>query len=146
MSPAQDAPPASFHDAVARLRTFLRANGRPEAVVWINPEDLVSVGPRLHVRVRSPNRRWMDAQVRYELGLDRKLGILLCQLCQAPGLSCCHVYIPKNASDADQRALCGGLKLSFAEEARRANAVTNRLYWRWVKMIGQTDAGALKIP
>ena len=139
MSPSVDAPPASFHDAVARLRSYLRANGRPEAVVWINPEDVVAVGSRLHVRVRSPNRRWMDAQVRYELGLDRKMGILLCQICQAPGLSCCHLYIPKNAGDAEQRALCGGLKMALADERRRANAVTSRLYWRWVKTIGRQD-------
>lgn len=139
MSPSLDAPPASFHDAVARLRSFLRSHGRPDAIVWITPEDVVAVGKRLHVRVRSPNRRWMDAQVRYELGLDRKMGILLHQVCQAPGLSCCHLYIPKNASDAEQRNLCGGLMLSFSEEVRRANPVISRLYWRWAKMIGRQE-------
>jgi len=81
----------------------------------------------------------MDAQVRYELGLDRKMGILLYQICQAPGLSCCHVYIPKNASDAEQRALGGGLKMALSDERRRANAVTSRLYWRWLKMIVRQD-------
>lgn len=145
VSPALDVPPATFRDAVARLRSYLKAHGRPEAVVWINPEDVVAVGSRLHVRVRSPNKRWMDAQVRYELGLDRKMGILLYQVCQAPGLSCCHVYIPKNANDAEQRKLCGGLQLSFSDESRRVNAVTSLLYWRWVKLIGRQDGFPPKI-
>jgi hypothetical protein len=139
LSPSVDVPPASFRDAVTLLRSFLRSHGRPEAVVWINPDDLVSVRSRLHVRVRSPNRRWMDAQVRYELGLDRKMGILLYQLCQAPGLSCCHVYIPRNASDAEQRALCGGMKIALSDDSRGANAVTSRLYWRWLKLAGRPE-------
>lgn len=144
MNPSADVPPAVFHDAVALLRSFLKANGRPEAVVWINLDDVLSMGARLHVRVQSPNRRWMDAQVRYELGLDRKMGILVYMVCQAPGLSCCHVYIPKNASDAEQRGLCGGLKFTLSGETRRANAVTSRLYWRWLKMFGRQDALVLK--
>ena len=86
----------------------------------------------------------MDAQVRYELGLDRKMGILLYQICQAPGLSCCHVYIPKNANDAEQRALEGGLKIALSDERRPANAVTSRLYWRWVKMVGRQDGFIVK--
>lgn len=139
MSPSLEVPPASFHDAVARLRCFLKANGRPEAIVWINPDDIIAVKARLHVRLQSPTRRWMDAQVRYELGLDRKMGILLHQLCQAPGLSCCHVYIPKNSRDAEERMIATGLKLSFSDEVRRASGVTSRLYWSWLKMRGRPD-------
>lgn len=139
MSLSADLPPASFHDAVTRLRSYLRTHDRPEAVVWVNPDDILVAGSRLHVRVRAPTRRWMDAQVRYELGLDRKMGILLCQVCQAPGVSCCHVYIPKNASDAEQRQLHGGLKILVSGDERRANVVTSRLYWRWLRMVGRPN-------
>ena len=144
MSPSLDVSPVSFHDAVARFRTFLRANDRPEVVAWINPEDVMAVKTRLHVRLRGPDRRWMDAQCRYELGLDRKLGILLEQVCEARGISCCHVYIPKNARDAEALAIEAGLKMSVSQETRRARGVTNRLYWAWVNMRGRSDPFKLR--
>ena len=137
MSPSVDVPPAAFHDAVNRFRSFLRVHGRPEAIVWIRPEDVIAVNSRLHVRLDSPSRRWMDAQCRYELGLERKMGIVLDQVCQAPGLSCCQVYIPKNAAEAEQRLGGGAFNLCLSAEDRRAKAVTSRIYWRWLKMRGR---------
>ena len=137
MSPSTADTPVSFHDAVERLRAYLRANGRPEAIVWIKPDDLIVKGSRLHVCVRAPNQRWMDAQVRFELGLDRKMGILLRQVCQAPGLSCCYVDIPKSAADASQRNLDSRLGFAGTSGVRQAIAVTNRLRWSWLKMSGR---------
>ena len=137
MSPSLDVPPADFHEAVSRLRAYLRAHGRPEAIVWIKPEDVIAVNSRLHVRLDAPSRRWMDAQCRYELGLERKMGIILDQVCQAPGLSCCQVYIPKNAVEAGQRLNGPGLKLALSEDHRRANGVTSRIYWTLLKMRGK---------
>lgn len=144
MSPSLDVPPVSFHEAVARFRSFLRANNRPEVVAWVNPDDVVVVKSRLHVQLRGPDRRWMDAQCRYELGLDRKLGIELRQICEAQGISCCHVYIPKNSRDAEMLMIGSGLKMSFPQETRRARGVTNRLYWAWLNMRGQPDPFKLK--
>jgi hypothetical protein len=135
VSPTLDAAP-TFHDAVARLRSYLKANGRPEKIVWVEMDDLLIVKTRLRVRLRSPHRMWTKAQCTYELGADRKLGILLQQVCQIPGLSCCHVYIPKNAQDAEQRLNGSSLKLSFPDEVRRAIAVTNGLHWALLKMSG----------
>lgn len=135
MSPTLDAPPG-FHDAVARLRSYLKANGRPEKIVWVEPNDLLNVKSRLRVRLRAPHRMWTKAQCTYELGVDRKLGILLRQVCQIPGLSCCHVYIPKNPQDAEQRLNGSSLKLSFPDEVRRAVAVTNGLHWALLKLTG----------
>lgn len=143
LSPCAGALAVSFHDAVDRLRAFLREKGRPDAIVWVNPQDLVTSRSRLCVFVRSPNRRWMDAQVRYELGLDRKMGILLCQICQAPGLSCCHVYIPKNAADATERQLDGTLKFTVTPQVKRAIPITNRLHWAWLKRTGRHPAGLI---
>ena len=137
MSPSTGELPVSFHDAVARMRAFLKANGRPEAIVWVKPDDLIAKGSRLHVCVRAPTQRWMDAQVRYELGLDRKMGVVLRQVCQAPGLSCCYVDIPKSAADATQRSLDGSLSFSCTPGVRHATAVTNRLRWSWLKMAGR---------
>ena len=133
-----------FHEAVARFRTFLRANNRPEVVAWINADDVVAVHARLHVQLRGPDRRWMDAQCRYELGLDRKLGVVLQQVCEAQGISCCHVYIPKNARDAEVLAIEAGLKMSVSQETRRAYGVTSRLYWAWVNVRGQADPFKLR--
>jgi len=137
LSPSTVELPAGFHEAVTRLRSFLKASGRPEAIVWIKPEDLIVLGSRLHVYVRAPNQRWMDAQVRYELGLDRNLGIILRQVCQAPGLSCCYVDIPKSAADAAQRLVNGGLQFACTPAVKPARAVTNRLRWSWLKMRGR---------
>ena len=144
MSPSLAVPAVSFHEAVARFRAFLRVNDRPEVVAWINPEDVVAVKTRLYVRLSGPDRRWMDAQCRYELGLDRKLGIVLQQVCEARGISCCHVYIPKNARDAEALAIEAGLKMSVSEETRRARGVTSRIYWAWVNMRGQADPFKLR--
>src|SRR6266849_1406547 len=74
--------------------------------------NVLSVKSRLRVRVRPPHRMWTKAQCTYELGLDRQLGILLQQVCQIPGLSCCQVYIPKNQQDAEQRLIGSLFKLS----------------------------------
>jgi hypothetical protein len=135
LTPSPDTTP-SFHDAVACLRSYLKANGRPEKIVWVEPDDLLKVKTRLRVRLRPPHRMWTKAQCTYELGVDRKLGVLLQQLCQIPGLSCCHVYIPKNSQDAEQRLNGCSLKLSFPDELRRATAVTNGLHWALLKMSG----------
>ena len=135
MPPSLDTPPG-FHDAVARLRSYLKANGRPEKIVWVEPDDLLSVNSRLRVRLRPPQRMWTKAQCTYELGVERKLGILLQQVCQIPGLSCCHVYIPKDAQDAEQRLNGCSLKLSFPDDVRRASAVTNGLHWAVLKISG----------
>lgn len=132
MSPSLDFSPVAFRDAVAQFRAFLKERGRPDAVVWIKPDDLIAVKSRLYVRLRNPNRRWMDAQCRYEVGVDRKMGIVLQQVCQAPGLSCCCVSFPKNAG--------AGLKFSSADEVRRATPVANRLYWLWLKARGRQSA------
>jgi hypothetical protein len=135
LSPSVDPPPA-FHDAVARFRSYLKANGRPETIVWVELDELLQVKNRLRVLLRPPHTMWMKAQCTYELGLDRKMGVLLQQVCQIPGLSCCHVYIPKNPQDAEQRLDGSALKLAFPEEVRRATAVTNRLHWALLKMTG----------
>jgi len=130
-----ESPPA-FHDAVSRLRSYLKANGRPEAIVWVEPDDLLNVRSRLRVRLRPPQRMWMKAQCTYELGVERKLGILLRQVCQIPELSCCHVYLPKNQQDAESRLNGSALKLSFPEQVLRARAVSNGLHWAVLKMTG----------
>jgi hypothetical protein len=79
----------------------------------------------------------MDAQCRYELGIDRKLGIILEQVCEAPGLSCCQVYVPRNPEDAAARRLQGGLQFLLPDQARRAHCVTSKVYWAWLKMRGE---------
>lgn len=135
-SPLSLEPPPAFHDAVASLRSYLKANGRPEAVVWIEPNDVLVVKNRLRVRLRSPHLMWNRAQCAYELGVERKLGLLLQQVCQIPGLSCCYVYLPKNREDAERRLDGAGLRLLFPEQVRRARAVSNRVYWALLKVTG----------
>jgi hypothetical protein len=144
LSPSLSVPAVSFHDAVGRFRAFLRANDRPEVVAWIGPDDVIAVQSSLHVLLRGPDRRWRDAQCRYELGLDRKLGIVLEQVCESQGISCCQVYIPRNARDAEVLAIEAGLKMSVSEETRRARGVTSRLYWAWLKMRGRADPFKLR--
>lgn len=133
LSPTVDVPPASFHDAAARLRSFLRAHHRPEAIVWIDGSDLIAVKSQTYVWLRDPSRRWTNAQVRYESGLDRKQGIALMQVCEAPGLSCCRVFVFDG----------GGFKVDCAEGAPRVIPITSRLYWRWLRLFGRRrDTGA----
>lgn len=133
MSPSLDVSPVPFRDAVARFRAFLKGKGRPEAVVWIKPDDLVQAGSRLYVRLRDPNRRWMDAQCTYETGLDRKMGIVLRHVCQVPGLSCCQVMVPPNSG-------ASGVTFSAPDTIRWATPVVNRLFWAWVRLRGRAGA------
>ena len=119
------------------MRTYLRSRHRAEAIVWINSSDLIAARSRLYVCVRHPDRRWADAQCRYELALDRKLGVALEQVCEAPGLSCCRVYVPKNTSEMGERLNGSGLKFTAPDKAPRAIPVTNRLYWKWLRLIGR---------
>lgn len=129
------------------MRTYLRSRRRPEPIVWINSSDVIAARSRLYVFVRHPARRWADAQCRYELALDRKLGVALEQVCEAPGLSCCRVYVPKNASEAGERLDGAGLKCTCPEKAPRAIPVTNRLYWAWLHLIGSEQMpGREQIP
>ena len=137
MSPSTTVTPVSFHDAAAQMRSYLRLRHRPEAIVWINSGDVIAAKSRLYVRVRHPDRRWADAQCRYELAVDRKLGVALEQVCEAPGLSCCRVFVPKNASEAGERLNGTDLKLTCPDKAPRAVPVTNRLYWAWLRLIGR---------
>jgi hypothetical protein len=72
----------------------------------------------------------MDAQCRYENAMERNRGVVLEQVCEAPGLSCCRVHVPNGAPAGDLQFTCG-------EKARRAIPVTNRLYWRWLRMMNR---------
>jgi hypothetical protein len=41
----------AFEQATERLRSFLKSEGLPEDIVWVNPEDVALIDGRFYVRL-----------------------------------------------------------------------------------------------
>lgn len=127
--------PDSFDDAVATFREFLQKTGFPKEIVWLSAEDAVLVPGRvLYLKPQAHEVGVALARERYETGMARKLGVLFAALCKLGDATCCFVWVPSDADEA-QRSLMpksGGLKLRVPNEEFRLSIkrIRNSLYWK----------------
>ena len=124
--------PPSFDEASRRFSKFLRQNGSPEQVAWVEQADVLWDTHRLCVcvRSRSPQVARDQAYQRYAAGIRNGVGVELHAFAELPERSVAAIILPKD-DDAAQRHLIapGGLKLCLATKKLPARSITNRLTW-----------------
>jgi hypothetical protein len=127
--------PDNFKDAMATFREFLRNAGLPEQIIWLSPADAVLIpGRALYIRSQPPEIGVARAHENYDRGMAAKLGVMFAALCKFENATCCFVWVPSDANEA-QRSLMpksGGLKMRApATEFRlRVKSVRNSIYWK----------------
>jgi hypothetical protein len=122
--------PASLNEAGQRFSRFLRENGYPEQVLWVEHGDIVWHRRQLWVRMRPIQTAQERACQRFADGIRNGLGVSLYAFSELAGTAIAAVILPKD-KDAAQRNLMprDGLKLSVATKKLSARRVKNRLTW-----------------
>ena len=122
----------SFQEAVAQFRQFVAANGYPQDVVWVTPDDVIlSGGAQVYVRVPTLRGNEKSARQRFETGMSRKVGVLFAILCEVEGATCSYVWVPKDESEAQEGLMPTGIKMSARTGSSRIHGEPIRNLLRW---------------
>jgi hypothetical protein len=117
-------------EAEQKFSHFLDTNGYPTRIRWIMADQIV-VGDERHHFIRSTGAQQALAEMerRYDVGLQRGLGILLQAICATHGETVASVYIPTDTTDAQNRMIRPGLKLSCPTSLITASVVEDSDEW-----------------
>lgn len=123
--------PRTFEEAVSRFEEFLRRNGYPPNLVWVEPTDLLLSGRgAIYVKLPVPAENLIRARERFGLGMNNGLGILLGTICYLRNATCCYAWVPKDHEEQQHHLMGNGLKLNATTDSRRTGRdVTSRFYW-----------------
>jgi hypothetical protein len=121
-----------FDDAVAKLRTFLRAQGVSDEIRWITSNDCALQGSQLFVRLREDAHA--EARGLYASAAERRLGVMLAMCCAVGEEACCYVYAPATQLDSEYALMPDGLKLSAPAFVRKAKLIPVGDDKRWAKL------------
>src|SRR5215471_20294107 len=99
--------------SITEFRRFLQENGYSGDVLWITPDDVLLTGSKL-VYVKLPVSKENERNVRrkIEIANTSHVGIVMAVLCQLGSVSCCYVWSPNTALEAEQHMLPRGTKMS----------------------------------
>jgi hypothetical protein len=133
----------AFPEACQRFSRFVRENGYPEQVLWVEQADVVWWRQQLLVRVRPVQTGRDRACQRYEEGIRNGSGVLLHAFSEIEGTAIAAVILPRD-EDVAQRHLMpqSGLKLSVATTKLSARHITNRLTW-WILTLRRRTSSRL---
>jgi hypothetical protein len=125
----QPSPCPPFVDAVRRFEEFLEGQGWPPTIRWVAEEDLErSPGRPIAVALVEGEDREAEARGRYEIGQERRLGVLLHAICTLGGASCAVVSFPEDERESERLMFPsdGSLKLSVAVPREEGEATARR--------------------
>ena len=127
--------PHTFEEAVSRFEEFLRQNGYPPNLVWVEPTDLLLSGRgAIYVKLPVPAENLIRARERFGLGINKGLGILLGTICYLRDATCCYAWVPQDHEEQQRHLMCNGLKLSATTDSRRSGrAIMSHFYWYLLK-------------
>jgi hypothetical protein len=124
----------NFEDAVIHFKDFLLRNNFSGEIIWITPKDVLLSGDG-RIYIKSPVHQRNESYVRnlFQAAVAYGRGILLAALCEMDQKTLCYAWVPASASEAEQRLVPGGLKMSVPSDRRvRAFPVANRLIWLYL--------------
>jgi hypothetical protein len=126
----------AFDDCLSKFRDFLKANGYPEDVVWVEPEDVLLSGGRL-IYVRVPVADTNERRVRRLCDLSRETnkGILFETICLTVNTTYAFAWVPSNEREADLRLMPNDLKMSAKTGLAKVpgHPVRNRFRWAYLR-------------
>jgi hypothetical protein len=145
----QSGPPAwtkvpSFPEGLATFVAFLEEQGASTSLVWVEREDLTTLGRRFWARLGEHSAAARRAEARYELGRQKGLGVTLHAVCRVGSSTACHVWIPRDNTDAEDHMLPPTLKCLVNSPLHTAAVVRSVVRWHWLCLInGRRHAGNL---
>jgi hypothetical protein len=131
MSDQKPDPPLTFSEAEQKFAHFLDTNGYPACIRWIVADQILPGDDRQHfIRATGAEEAQIEMERRYELGLQRGLGISLQAICATHAETGASVYIPTDTTDAQYRMIRRGLKLSCPTSLIPASLIENPDEWQ----------------
>ncbi|HUH61631.1 MAG TPA: hypothetical protein VLZ50_01485, partial [Terracidiphilus sp.] len=70
-----------------------------------------------------------EAQRRYSLGLERRLGIIIEAICAAEDETVARIYVPTDTNDAQRHRVHHGLKFACPLERNRVLLIRDEAEW-----------------
>jgi hypothetical protein len=127
---------AALDEAVSGFREFLRTNKYPEAVVWVEPQDVLMSGRDcLYVKEPVSADNLAHVQELFVLSGDSGTGILFEAVCSSEKETFAHAWVPRTPEQSKRAALSGGVKYSAGVGRLAARVVTGGLRWSWLKFM-----------
>ena len=124
-----------FERVAGDFRQFLRRQGYPEQVVWVEPGDVIVSDRNLYIRRSNPHANEERVNRAFDAGLRRGLGVLLAALCVTTDATCCYLWAPRDEDEAMRHLLPRGPKFSVpADRGRKGTVVASPVKWlllRW---------------
>ena len=128
-----------FGEAVRQFGDFLVSQRLPSEGPWVFREDVCWRQRQLFVKVPIPEENIGDVESRYNLGVNRGLGVQLNVLCLLGTRPCCYIWLPSDEEDAAY-AMTSGLTLSVPTQPVKAREVKSGLLWGAYKWQERSEA------
>ena len=121
----------SFLGAKQNFQKFLVGQGLSSDLIWVFAEDIICLPKRFLIKMPLPAQNKSFAEVCYNMGRERDLGICLHAFCLLNRRPCCYVQLPEDDLDA-QYSLMGNqnVKYSVRSDLINAEAIANPLLWQ----------------
>jgi hypothetical protein len=125
----------NFHEAKQFFQNFLSEQGLSSDLLWVFGEDIICLPKRFLIKVPLPAENESFAEVCYNIGLERNLGLCLHAFCLLDGRPCCYIELPKDDLDA-QYSLMGNLSLkcSVRNDLINAEPIDSFLVWQTYRL------------
>ncbi|MGD0736073.1 MAG: hypothetical protein ABR976_13045 [Terracidiphilus sp.] len=144
MTDQQADPPETFRESAEKFSRFLAENGHPSRIRWITAYQILLGDNRQHfIRASGAEEALEVAQLRYNTGLNRGLGILLQAICVTKDETIASVYTPTDKTDAEYRRIRPCLKLSCPTELTPATVVVDQVEWQQLETNTRTRSKML---
>jgi len=145
MTDQEPDPPLTLSEAERRLSQFLPSGGYPARIRWITADQiLLGNDEEYFIRAAGSEVAFVEAQRRYDVGLQCRLGISIQAICAAPTETIASVYIPTDTIDAQYRMIRSGLKLSYPTTIIPATMIQDPAEWHELELDTRTRSRMLR--
>jgi len=127
--------PPSFAEAVATFQAFLLREGAPPDVQWVSRENVTSHHRRIWVRLGKAGDAARLAEMRYEAGRQKRLGVSLRAVCSVDSSTAAYVWVPGDEQDASYAMQARSLKCQVPVPLVRATRVTSAVVWHFRRLV-----------
>jgi hypothetical protein len=137
----------NFQEACSRYQNFLTANGYPNQIVWVMPQDILVTGLRiLSVKMPVPSGNLARVRETYDTAMKNQTGVSFSTVCEIDDVTCCHVWVPADERERQYAQCPRDLKLSAlaGENRPRAKKITNSWLWAYLRLKHRKQAQVMK--
>ena len=128
----------TLSQAEQEFKSFLLANGYPQTICWITPNDLIVSSPHEYWIRKRKQRAEEYVGAKFAQAVANGMGVELRAICANADQTFATVFVPTDREDAEYRLMRDGVKLSCPAERPKARVTGNALRWL---LLSRRDAG-----